>query len=475
MAVKGKHNYVAISYVWQQWPEFNKLEAKIKEHIDISINCWRYTGKCCLCNNGITHVWLDKMSNITVDGSTNIEGIKKMDLVYKRATLTIALIPEMEDSLVDSEKLEILAEQVIAEIESDEGYFIERIRDYHSLERQYKYRKTMAVLNPTYVLSDSEWFGRAWTFQEQCNSRKIIVMIRKKLYDISEIVKDFLTISVMITHRSQYIKAQINKMLYLKSELSVTEMIKNLKYYINYEWSAIYDQIVNYENQYSFRDRILKLCQTSRMPIVDLMLMVDDRCMGEENLGYEPIIALARNTTCEYIEDKPYNISILLSDEARSKESNKCWLPKKLKTCNRYVNYNSKFTINCEGKCVIQSGESIRIMCEDMTSRIHDEYLMYDAGYDTKRGFCKIYMLLKIISEDKDKYETHFIRILSMSDIAVLKTTREMKIYKKKKRTLNKTLLIGSNIAEFKDEDNYNAGEDKRQNTNILVKYMIED
>lgn len=132
-----KTNYVAVSYVWSQ-NTINVLKMRVMFDLGV-FNLFSKTK--------YNKVWIDQISNLRLKHDGKNQVINMMNRIYSEATFTLAIIPE----------LDVADETNIAN-----------------------------------VLARSKWMERAWTLQEQLTSRVLIVVIREKVYDITEVVMEII-------------------------------------------------------------------------------------------------------------------------------------------------------------------------------------------------------------------------------------------------------------------------------------------
>lgn len=221
-ALLRNNEFIAVSYVWSQCVEVAYIEQLL------SVYKRTYSG---------LKVWLDRISNRTNDGQNDKEGIRKMNDIYSSAKYTLAIIPELSQN---------------------ESQYEDMLQQLYNIEKEYTLsnydKKTVNDTRELYVLltlekhivsilANSDWFKRAWTFQEQILSHKIHTIINGKIYDITKIVHDLIAFN-LVGQSIRYIYVPLLESFKHNGFLDLTKIKRKLceiQYYG--KWALLYKSL----------------------------------------------------------------------------------------------------------------------------------------------------------------------------------------------------------------------------------------
>lgn len=312
-AIKDSMPFIAVSYVHSQYSSLKRQELEIARYLinKFGIRKW-------------PSVWLDRVSNWDSNYGNIIENLKKMNLIYSRAIITLAMIPEVHEAeLVNFiNKAELYDNNIIENLRNDTKY-----RNY---EKQLR-------CNVIIKIAYSKWFERAWTFQEQILSSKIECYDGSSILNITTIVHDLIVMNI---------KGIKQKDIYIKLLSQDSDRLNG---------RTIYSSFLSNDHEITKSNLILN-CKEQRLSLISAMSLVSDRVMGSENIGYEPIESLFKHDFIISDIGVRYNVSIFMNFQKRSSRENCCWLPTRLNTDILYYN-NDTFSINYDQSIQLNQGE----------------------------------------------------------------------------------------------------------------------
>lgn len=316
-ALRFKEKFGAISYVWEQCRDINKLKTEIKEILMVAKED---------CG-----IWLDQISNRNEENVNDEYGIKNMNKIYMNASFTIAIIPELHNSIVDSKDME--------------KRISDKYKNNKNENKDLKYNiYDMADLDYVHVIANSQWFTRAWTFQEQILSRRIITMIRGKIYNIKEIVDSLLVIQV---NRGKI--NDLNNKLRAGMSWYTVDDDYNVNHIGYHEYGNINMLIDKRTKDFNnIRNNIYNACCKSELTLIKAMSLIGNRLMGSENKGYEPIRSILNEKIIlvdKFKDPNIFHLNTIISNEVRSEQNGLCWVPKRLRTTNDLRVYDGFFGI----------------------------------------------------------------------------------------------------------------------------------
>lgn len=339
--VKCYERYVAISYVWADFQDIEELYETIATIYEI------YTNQYMSLITEKTRIWLDRLSNINEDDYSGEMGIRDMNKVYHNAVATIALLPHRTDYLTD-----IAVQGLIENVSHNEccnRMPVSRMKKDSSgisVECGCSYVRDISELTKKtllYYLANSNWMKRAWTYQEQLLS-DVILMYNgdDQLYNITRHVRTVLLYNTNSSNVNiEYNDDEIS--IYMVSTLPISEHVKFIG-----KQCANGTELKSYTHDMSKNDLLFnttqKLALSGSMSVVDAIVALGGRQMGEMNTGYEPIPIMSlvsqksykacvdNGSVVEVDENYKYqrNITPLLLGENFSKNSGLSWLPLRL-------------------------------------------------------------------------------------------------------------------------------------------------
>lgn len=443
-AISGNYKYYAISYVWQQYQTLKKIEAKIEEYFnlehvgDSNDEQIQKRGEY-----GMMLIWLDRVSNRDISGVNSLEGIRVMNKVYQQAEITVALVPELNDSLVSEEKIRKDANKLP---NANAKYAIDNSLE-ELLKKEVAYigwqryviryvdkLQTLTKKSLVYSLMTSEWMRRTWTLQEQVLSSKIKTKVHDEIIDITQLVYSIISMNMQVLSEQNILYA-VGRPMYsyrdgkISRETAIEALIKNM---INYRWIDA-DQLVNHDYQkfINFKNK----CHNSNLSILEALSATEKRIMGYENKGFEPVESLLSDNITDNMTQE-YYLKTIIHNSDRSNIKNYSWLPKRLRTEQQEYITDLKFTL-CHDN-YIRMNESQYIIDHTNKKIYYEIECRKDEKYKKALAWGKqnkfilkdfiyyvlmrkvrniavskhyVFLSLDIINETSDRYDTHYIGI----------------------------------------------------------------
>lgn len=398
-ALMCENTYMAVSYVWSQYHAIEAIQTEISK----VLNNRDYSSD--------TYIWLDKMSNKSNTGTNSKFGIRNMNKIYSGAGVTLALIPELEIYEVNFKQ------------ESDnimsKWQYVEKLHTTHDI---ISFRKDVAKItrwDPINCILSSQWMKRTWTFQEQLLSKKIIVCLDGKILDISSIVKELLMINLS---RNNFFKNTGREKLYLRDISTImseedwnpTKILVRISAFMNEcNWTLCYQHNEDFEyNRIQF-NRVYNNALLSSIDFLEALVLVSDRLMGSENVGYEPIDSLYDKNISINKVIRPnllLPIKMLAIGEDRSNINNLCWLPLRLNTDERYILHDIWFRLNRDNMVTLHT-EVVYCLEEDISNA---KKIYFEAGNTTDMR-ARVYIGLDV--QDREEVDDVCIFITHYSDV----------------------------------------------------------
>lgn len=308
--------YVAISYVWSQYDDNDKAKTEILRMVNATQT--QLIGEDTMT---INKVWWDRKSNITKTGDKDYKAINRMNEIYSHASYTIALIPELDSQEENSE--------AAAEITDNCG--MKTILE--NIERKHIY----------YRIAHSQWFSRAWTFQEQIVSDKIYTSIHDRITDITFCVHDIIASRYMTFGGTGYLWSVTEMIQGYLDKHSSNEVIDSIKNELNNRDLAWIKKVI-ISNQDPRRERnkcdIITRAKEGTLTFLECLKLLQSRAMGRDNEGYEPIKAICKDITCKR---ELVHLSTIAYNAGRIDYPGLCWMPDRLR-------YDEEILDNCVGE-----------------------------------------------------------------------------------------------------------------------------
>lgn len=346
-----KNIYATVSYVWSQ-----RYETKIEQFYSTTRECIdRAIGKPF---DGF--IWLDRVPNYD-NGIRNDLAINLMAKIYSHARYTVALIPELK-----------------------------RI---HIYETMYDNKDVLIdFLNEVIkTIGNSEWFQRAWVFQEQLVSQKIITTINSQTYDITGVVRYILTKDYSAIHREDCYKGlayDVNNM--IKELWNDKQKRYNHEIILLYMFKNIEDQFIKMDMAKDF-DHLQARALKKEISLPDALQLTRNRIAGTSCVGYEPIAGISDlsnlQSTLRYID-----LTALHLNETRRSEYGKCWLPMRLQT-SLVRGITSSIVLG-------MNKDVVHIMATDISAAAISETEILWRAFDTNEE-CNVFILITGIVYDK--------------------------------------------------------------------------
>lgn len=380
-------NYVAVSYVWSQCKSIDRLVQRISTHMHIG---------------GLNSlpVWLDQISNKTIDGNNDDYGIKNMNKIYSKATVTIANVPEVTDykNWINnpSVRLDAITQDEYKYKNANKYYNLNNIA-INDINGVYD---VIAEENFVNALATSEWFTRAWTFQEQVLSDKIEIMIDDIIIDITNIVHNIIVMNILGKNIMDMYNWSFTEMWYVKDDdqyaaIMKQRLLESIK-------KNVVKLNVTHANLAQTKYNIILHCNTSSLALLDAIGLVSNRLMGKENKRYEPIQSLFKLQETLYGNSLIYPLRVIISDERRDTTPNRCWLPSRLNTGTTYTVENIYFKIEDNDTITIRDAYYLLL---PLSNRIQ----VFIGTNHSER----VFMNLKIVKRRHiDIIDTHFERLI---------------------------------------------------------------
>lgn len=346
-ALQGDRSFSAVSYVWDQCNDITILESKLRNMVAL-IN-----------NVDVTkEIWLDRVSNR--QKGVNLEyGIKNMNKIYALAKVTFVIIPELEEREIKIDNIELQSPGWLEKLQA--------IHNYHLVS----------------IIVRSMWFRRAWTFQEQILSNKLVIQVDNKVVDITSIVHGLIVLNI---HGVDIRAYRENSILFMCNKKNINENItkREIRNMFKYDNDITTTCGIEIAELYHEDDlsTLRKKCYNSKLTIIDALSLVSDRVMGAENTGYEPIASLLKPdyqnmSNANNVRKIPLS-AILTYEQRNNTLRNMHWLPKRLNTNNEIYSFNRMLSVCDDNHLVIDGGEFY--ISHDM------QHIYFRAGTTLKEG-----------------------------------------------------------------------------------------
>lgn len=331
--------YISVSYVWHQNEVREELEQKIEYQCSIIE----------IQKKQDYSLWLDYKSNVSDQWGTKEEAISNMAVIYGKSSVTLAIVPEiirlLERANINNFDHQYLSSDLVKE------FLIE--------------------------LYSSEWFKRAWTFQEQIVSNEIVIVSREAVMDITEAVRALLELS----SRGEDYDSLIERLMNLNK---VPGGIRNKESFLN---KSYWDRAiikVGFESLGGRPDEddfntIVKKAKAGCLTLIQALNLTCNRVAGKENKGFEPILGLISNNLQVY-DGERLLLKVFLSETKRSTQENMCWLPVHMQYTNKNHELDKMKVEVTENGCLMLYAKAGNVIID---TKLRTMKVLYDLGQIT--------------------------------------------------------------------------------------------